>query len=78
MSKRASRDGLEKEGKPKVITAAMEWMSSAGDADNELVALLKSLPLGVLNQVRLVGVGHGKRVRDCLLCECSCLSTDPI
>lgn len=71
--KRAAR-----EIKVKKNTVAMEWMLSAPAQDAELVATLRSLPPAVLNKVRLFGVGHGTRVRHCLLCESHSNSPDPI
>ena len=52
-----------------------------GTSDPAHVTLFEAflkLPKSVQQRVRLVGVGYGSRLRDCILCDAACNSTDPI
>ena len=59
-------------------TLATEWIANAQPGDAELQNLLASLPTGILQKVRLFNVGHGTRVRECILCGCHSNSADPV
>lgn len=59
-------------------TLATEWMANGQPEDPELQSLLGSLPTSILQKVRLFNVGHGTRVRECILCGCHSNSADPV